>query len=237
MIPLQLRPAAERLPRVISVTVPSRHRTAQLASSVASLRDLAASPLLVEVLVAHDPDDPQTGEAARALHADVVWQAPERYGYAGSARYWAALLEMASGEWCLPTWSDDAVMTTPGWDDLLRAQPAGSIAYLDGNYPGLTCYPAVHMDALAAVGRLCPVPAIDTWFEEIGREAGVLVNPGIYVRQDRADINGRNADQTSAEGGAAWRAGGHGGMVYYNEPHPSWRAEDAAALRRLREES
>ena len=236
MIPLKLWPAEQRLPGVISVTMPSRGRVAALTESVASLRRTAARPELIELLVAYDPDDPATGRAARELGADLAWQAPERYGYAGSARYWAALLELAAGEWCLPTWSDDAVMTTDGWDDLLRAQPPGTIAYLDGNYPGLTCFPAVHMDALAAVGRLCPLPAIDTWFEDIGRAAGVLVHPGIFVRQDRADLNGLNNDLTHAEGGDAWRRSNCGGMAYYSEPYGTWREEDTAALRRLHAE-
>jgi hypothetical protein len=199
-----------------------------------SLRKRASHPSLVEILVAHDPDDQETARVARDLGAAVVWEAPERYGYAGSARYWAALLERASGEWCWPTWSDDAVMVTPGWDDIVRAQPPGSVIYVDGNYPGLTCFPVVHADALAAVGRLCPLPAIDTWFEHIGRAAGVLVQPGIYVQQDRPDLNGLNDDQTHREGGGSWRAVNEGlGQPFYREPYVSWRAEDTARLREL----
>jgi hypothetical protein len=236
MIPLRLLPPGRRRDGVISCPVPSRNRTGKLAASVRSLRDTAAHPGLLEILVAHDPDDPATAEAARELGADVIWRAPERYGYARSAQYIAVLLERSAGEWVLPTWSDDAIMRTPGWDDLLRAQPAGSIAYLDGNYPGLTCFPAVHADALAAIGRLTPLPAIDTWFEEAGRAAGVLVKPGIYVHQDRPDITGCAPDQTHAEGGGAWRAGAGGtaDQAYYREPYTAWRAEDAEALRRHR---
>jgi hypothetical protein len=234
VIPLTLRPDAERFPGLISVTVPSRRRCELLAASVTSLRTTAARPELLELLVAYDPDDPETGRAAAGLGAALAWEAPRRYGYAGSAHYWAALLEQARGWWCLPTWSDDAVMITDGWDDLLRGCPPGTIAYTDG-YPGLTCFPAVHMDALAALGRLCPLPAIDTWFEDIGRAAGILVQPGISVRQDRPDINGRNDDATHREGGGAWRAGGCGGMAYYTEPYSTWRTQDAARLRELRE--
>lgn len=236
MIPLRLISPSGRRPGVISACVPSRCREAKLGASVASLREHAARPGLLEILVAHDPDDPLTAVIAGRFGADVIWEAPERYGYGRSAHYWAALLELASGEWLLPTWSDDGLMKTPGWDDLLRSCPAGSIAYIDGNYPGLTCFPAVHADALAAIGRLAPLPALDTWFEEAGRAAGVLVQPGIYVHQDRPELTGCAPDQTHLEGGGAWRAGPGGTLsqAYYREPYVTWRAQDTAALRRLR---
>lgn len=232
MIPLRLLPPARRRSGVISVTVPSRKRYRKLADSLASLRETAARPDLLEILVAYDPDDQGTCAAARMVHADVTWEAPERYGYAHSARYWAALLERATGEWFLPTWSDDAVMKTAGWDDLLRAQRPGSIAYLDGNYPGLTCFPAVHGDALSAIGRLPDLPALDTWFEYAAREAKVLVFPGIYVQQNRPDINGAPADETYVEGGGGWRATldiNH--QVFFEEPYVGLRGEDSMSLR------
>ena len=233
MIPLRLLPPAQRRSGVISVTVPSRGRPAKLAASIASLRDTAKHPELVEVLVAYDRDDLDTAGAAFRADADVIWQAPERYGYARSAHYWAELAGRTTGEWVLLTWSDDATMMTEGWDDLLRAQPPGTVAYLDGNYPGLTCFPAVHADALAAVGRLCPLPALDTWWEYSARDAGVLVHPGIYVHQDRPDITGCPPDQTYAEGGGAWRAGPGGTpyQAFYQTPYQGWREQDTAALK------
>ena len=109
----------------------------------------------------------------------------------------------------------------------------GTVAYLDGNYPGLTCFPAVHADALGAVGRLAPLPALDTWWEYSAREAGVLVTPGIYVHQDRPDITGCPPDRTYAEGGGAWRAGPGGTpyQAFYQNPYHGWREQDTAALR------
>lgn len=233
MIPLRLLPPAQRRGGVISVTVPSRDRAAKLTASIASLRDTAKHPELIEILVAHDPDDLDTAAVAFQSHADVIWRAPERYGYARSAHYWAELVSQSTGEWVLPTWSDDATMITPGWDDLLRAQPSGTIAYLDGNYPGLTCFPAVHGDALGAVGRVAPLPALDTWWEYAGRDAGVLVNPGIYVHQDRPDITGCPPDRTYAEGGGAWRAGPGGTpyQAFYQNPYQTWRQQDTEALK------
>lgn len=238
MIPLRLRPPAQRRGGVISVTVPSRLRAIKLAASVRSLRDTANHPELLEILVAHDPDDPGTGHAsALDLCADVVWEAPERYGYARSAHYWAELMNRSTGEWIMATWSDDAIMKTRGWDDMIRAQPPGSIAFLDGNFPGLTCFPVVHADALGAIGRLAPLPALDTWFEYVGRDSKMLVHPGIYVHQDRPDLTGCESDRTHREGGGAWRAGA-GGTVnqpFYHQPYVTWRAQDTDAVRLLRD--
>lgn len=236
MIALQLVPSARRRPGVISATMPSRGRAQKMAASIASLRETAARPDLLEILVAYDPDDPETGAAARQAGADVTWEAPRRYGFAHQSMYYAHLLEQATGEWLLPSWSDDAVMMTQGWDDLLRELPAGTIAYLDGNVPGLTCFPAVHADALAAAGRISPLPSLDTWFEDAGRAAGVLQKPGIYVHQDRPDLTGCIPDPTYLEGGGAWRAGpgGTADQDYYKLPYTGWRAEDAAALARLK---
>jgi len=236
MIPLKLGPPASRRPGVISALLPSRNRAGKMARSIQSLRETAARRDLLEVLVAYDPDDPLTGAMAGQLQADLAWQAPRRYGFAGQSRYYAALAEWATGEWLLLNWSDDAQMETFGWDDLLRAQPAGSVAAFDDNYPGPdVCFVAVHADALAAVGRLEPLPSLDTWFEYAARDAGVLVRPGICVRQDRPDITGCAPDQTFAEGGGAWRAAGSGGDAFHHPPYTDWRAEDAAVLRRLRE--
>jgi hypothetical protein len=222
---------------VITACMASRDRPDMLAASIASLRDHAARPDLLEILVAYDPDDPVTNAVARIAGADLAWRAPERYGFARQTRYYAYLLEQATGEWLLPTWSDDGRMKTLRWDDKLRDCPAGTIVFVNGNYPGLTCFPAVHADALAAIGRLSPLPSHDTWFEDTARMAGVLVCPGIYVHQERPDLTGCPADQTYLEGGAAWRLTHNSAdQAYYREPFITWRAEDAAALRALRYE-
>jgi len=154
MIPLRLLPPGRRRPGVISVTVPSRGRAAKLTASMQSLLNTAKRPDKIEFLVAHDPDDPSTAVAAFGMNADVIWEAPERYGYARSAHLLGGAAQrvnrrMGPAHLVRRT----RTMTTEGWDDLLRAQPAGSVAFLDGNYPGLTCFPAVHADALSAVGQ------------------------------------------------------------------------------------
>lgn len=227
MIPIAVELSTRRRPGTISVVIPSRRRPAMLAASVASLRDTATRPDLIELLIAHDPDDPQTVDTAQALHADVIWQAPIRYGYAGSARYYASLLESARGEWCLPSWGDDGLMLTDGWDEIVRAQPVPSVLYTrGGDRHGNNCFPIVHMDVFAILGRFCDLPAIDTWYDDVGKAAGIWRDPGIVVAQDRYDITGRNRDQTYLEGRSGYRADD-----YYSATWAAWRDEDARVLR------
>jgi hypothetical protein len=229
VIPLKVRPPSERRPGVISVTLPSRGRPGMLAASIGSLRERAHRPDLLEILVAHDPDDQETAQAALDLGADVVWEAPKRYGYADSACYYAELIQQARGEWCLPTWGDDGLMRTRGWDDIVRRQPQGSVLWVAGNVRGLTCYPIVHMDVFAVLGRLCPLPALDTWYELVGQQATALVHPDprIYVLQDRFDLTGKNNDITYQEGRSGYRA-----PEFFSPAYTELRSEDAAVLGR-----
>lgn len=229
MLPLRVRRPEDRRPGVISVTLPSRHRTRMLTDSIASLRRTAKHPELLEILVAYDPDDTETADAAEALGVDVVWRAPERFGYAESARYYAALLEQATGEWSVPTWGDDGLMRTDGWDDMVRATPAGSVIYVEGNVPGMTCYPIVHMDVFATLGRFCPLPALDTWYEYVARDAGILAKPPIYVHQDRFDLTGNNDDETYQEGRSGYRIG-----EFFSADFARLRSRDASRIQHSR---
>lgn len=230
MIPISVKPTSERRPGMISVLMPSRHRPTMLAASVRSLRERATRPDLLELLVAHDPDDQQTGEHARQLGAEVVWQAPERYGYPGSARYYAALIGHARGEWCLPSWGDDGLMRTDGWDDIVRAQPPPSVLYTTGGDKwGNNCFPVVHMDVFVATGRFCDIPPIDTWYDEVGKLAGIwrTPDPPIVLEQDRYDLTGNNHDRTYIEGSRAYWARGLHPREFYAPKWQRWRQEDA----------
>lgn len=242
MIPLRLRPASERRLGVVSITLPSRHRPEMLTRSVDSLRDTAARPDLLEFLVAYDPDDPHTAETARGLGFDVIWQSPIRYGYSRSAYYYAALIERCTGEWTLPTWGDDGIMQTRGWDDLLRGCPPGTVVWADGNIAGMSCYPAVHVAAFEALGRIPPLPALDHWYMDAGRWGGVMQYPlkatntdpeqqgSFYVHQNRFDLTGQNGDKVYFEGRDGYRV-----SEFLSEPYTTWRREDAETLRHLAE--
>jgi hypothetical protein len=229
MLPIAMVPPADRIPGMISVLVPSRARHDMLSRSVYSLRETAAQPDLIEILIAHDPDDPETGEHARQLGAAHVFEAPCRYGYAHSAYYYAELIGHARGEWILPSWGDDGIMLTPGWDFTVRRQSAPSVIFTHGgDQYGNLCFPVVHADVFTYTGHLPELPAIDTWYHDVGKLAGLMVDPvpPIVLTQDRYDISGRNKDQTYVEGRSGYRPGD-----YYSEPYARQRRQDAETIR------
>src|SRR5262247_192752 len=103
---------------MISILLPSRGRPQSLCSTINGLRDLADDPARIEVLVAADPDDQETVDAARAVDADSVIVTQERYGYHRLHEYVNRLAAQAHGTWLL-LWNDDAVMLTESWDTVV----------------------------------------------------------------------------------------------------------------------
>lgn len=234
MIPIKM--LEERVPGRISILLPSRGRREMLGESISSLRRTAAQPWNLEFLIAYDPDDQLTRKVANAYDVDVVWEAPERYGYAGSARYYAALLEYCTGQWLLPTWGDDGIMLTDGWDDIVRDQPTPAVIYTTGGDKwGNNCYPIVSADVLMATGRFCDIPPVDSWYDEVGKLAGIHIvpSPPIKLMQDRFDLTGRNNDRTYIEGSRAYWARGMHPKEFYQPQWTRWRHEDAERVKAL----
>lgn len=169
-----------------------------------SLLDLAANSRHVEVLVAADPDDPATADIARTLGAVVV-EAPQRYGYGRLHEYFNLLAAAASGDWLL-LWNDDAVMASSAWEQLATNPPDGAVvADLQSQLsPQFCCFPAVHRDAVDATGGVYSphTPHVDSWWQDIGRAAGLIRPVPVVVHHDRFDLTGNHNDTTYAEGRA-----------------------------------
>lgn len=226
MIPLKVRPAGQRVAGRISVVLPSRKRPEMLAKSLHSLDDhLSGSISDVEILVAYDPDDLETVFAVN--HSNFpnahTWRSPGRYGYGGIANYYVPLLEMASGEWVL-LWGDDAMMQTRGWDQIVRESPP-SVLYTKGGFKEMNCFPIVHMDIFEAIGRFTGLPAVDTWYDEVGRWSGRWTETEIEILQDRPDLTGKTPDATYAEGRSGYRTN-----EYYNPYWTMMRKGDARSV-------
>jgi hypothetical protein len=222
---LELVPDSQVVPGKVSVVFPSRGRSATLLpKAFESLQRKASNPDLVEYGVAHDPDDPETGEVARAYGA-FVYEAPERLGWAGNNTYFAKLFERSTGEWLVP-WGDDGLMLTEGWDEIIRTSPRG-VLYLHGGVADHNVFPAVHRDVLKAIGEHCPSPHQDTWLTEVAQEAGVLHDSGILILEDRFDVTGNNRDKTWEEGSIhAYRS-----SEYYAPAMAAHRSRHAAQVR------
>jgi hypothetical protein len=185
----------DMVPGLISVMWPSRQRERMAKEALASLRDLAAEPDRLEIGIAFDDDDPQTGEWAAAQDF-FTWRTP-RLGWRGLGTYFGRLSELSAGEW-LVWWGDDGRMLTKGWDTVLREQQPG-IPYLHGEVFD-NVYPVIHRRALAGIGEVLPVPFVDSWLTEVGKWADCLDFVPISMLEDRFDLTGRNRDQVWEEG-------------------------------------
>jgi hypothetical protein len=185
---------------MISVLIPSRRREIQLAESIGSLAHLAADPGAVEYLVAADPDDPRTLDVASACGAWVL-TTPERYGDQRLHEYYNDLAAMAAGDWLL-MWNDDTRMSTPGWDQIINAQPRDAVLWPHacGHDPLSNPFPAWPAWWTRATGHVSPVMHPDTHIQGVGRALGKVRRIPVEIDHDRPDLTGRAADQTYAEG-------------------------------------
>lgn len=213
-----------------SVLLPTRGRPESLRASVTSLRQRAAYPDLLDILVAVDPDDAETVDVAKELGIDKIWTADERYGYGQLHRYYNALADAAEGEWLL-LWNDDATMMSERWDEVLANQPDDVlIADLQSQHsPRLVCFPAVRRRAVDAVGGFSPhTPHCDTYWQQIGRVTGRMATVPIRVYHDRFDLTGGHDDQTYREGQANYRQD-----EFFSPPVQTAIRDDANAIRGL----
>jgi len=213
---------------VISVLLPSRGRPAALAASVDSLKRLAARPEGVEILIAADPDDPPTWQAAQNECRDAsLWIASERHGYHQLHAYVNQLAGQARGEW-LMLWNDDARMLTPGWDDLVHQQPTGVLWPQSNDVAGCNTFPIWPTAWTRELGYVSLSPHCDSWIQHLGTELGLHDRIPVEILHDRADLTGGHDDQTRAESQAGYRT-----ADYHSPTMQAVRQRDVDTLRAL----
>lgn len=208
----------------ISVLLPSRGRPGPLVETVASLRDTADDPSRVEVLVAVDPDDPDTAQAACDCGARG-WPAPERFGYARLHEYVNALADQAGGEWLL-LWNDDARMRTQGWDSRILQAPPGVLWPKANGYTAENTFPVVHCKVVERIGHVSLSPHYDSWLHAIAEQASIHHRIDVTVFHDRADFTGGHNDRTWRESRSQQRT-----AEFHSPPMVAARARDADLLR------
>ncbi len=213
---------------MISVLLPSRGRPDSLAASMSSLLETASEPAGVQILVAADPDDRATQEVP-LRPGDVMWVAPERYGYLRMYEYVNALAKIASGQW-LHLWNDDARMLTPGWDAIVAAQQPGVLWSSANHAPQCNIFPFWPKAWSDAMGHVSLAWQCDTWIEQVGAMAGRMWKVPIEVFHDRADVSGGHDDLTAAEG---WRTAYGPNYRFWDSEHVQQRAQDALVVRAL----
>jgi glycosyltransferase involved in cell wall biosynthesis len=183
---------------MISVLIPSRGRPVFLSQTITHIKATATKD--VEILVAVDPDDPETKAVAERRKCVVV-EAPERFGYQGLYRYFNLMADQATGSWMV-LWDDQSAIMTPAWNDMIEALPANIVVGDLQNHfsPQLCCFPAVRSDAVKALGCYSyETPHVDTFWETIGRRLGAIQPVPAYVHHERPDITGIAEDATHIE--------------------------------------
>lgn len=228
--PVSLTGPRERQPGEpeISVCFASRSRPESLRAAVESLLSTAAEPGLVEILVAVDPDDLETQRARYPAQVRVI-VSPERYGYQQLHRYLNVLAaKIARGRW-VQWWNDDMIMTTVGWDKVIRASRPAVLWPKANHVHHANIAPAWPKAWSDAMGRVSPTMHLDTYLQRLGEALGRHDRIPVEIVHDRADVTGNHDDQTYAEGRKLL---GPEGMVPGPFPHGQV-AEDAAKIRRL----
>jgi hypothetical protein len=174
-----------------------------LIESIASLRDNAANRLRIEVLVAADPDDNATAEAARQAYA-ALSVTRTRFGYPMLQKYVNLLTRRAQGQWML-LWNDDARMLTEHWDARIAASDPGVLWPAHNGSPYLNVFPVVHRKVVDLLGHFSLSPHCDSWVQDIAQAAGIHHHVDIEVLHDRFDLTGGHDDQTWREAQAGYR--------------------------------
>lgn len=207
----------------ISVLLPSRGRPDLLQRSITSLYGQADEPPQVEVLVAADPDDEITSQAAEQAGVTAV-VAPGRYGYRGLHHYYNLLAQHAAGDWML-LWNDDAIMQTPSWDTIMASYPPGVLS-LRTNHGQLNVFPAAHRLLVEAMGHFSLSTHSDTWVHDVATAAGCLHETPIEALHDRYDLTGNNRDQIYLDSQTSYET-----VAYYGPDLTALRAQDTAKVR------
>lgn len=211
---------------VISVLLPSRGRPAALVKSIDTLIGLADRPGSVEILIAADPDDPETRRIDLPWQA-ATWTAPERYGYPRLHEYVNQLARQATGEW-LMLWNDDARMLTTGWDTAVENAPDGVLWPHSNDVPTCNTFPIWPTAWTRELGHVSLSPHCDSWIQYLGQTLGRHDRVNIEILHDRADLTGGHDDQTRAESLAGYRTADYGSPAM-----EAARAADVAALQQL----
>ena len=110
---------------LVSILIPTRGRVQKLLHAVDSCWSLACEKKLLEFVFKVDDDDQETLAIVEKLNAIVPYKClvtPRGRGY-GDLHEWISMMaKLSSGVWIL-LFSDDAKMTTQGWDQQLALHP------------------------------------------------------------------------------------------------------------------
>jgi len=192
---------------LVTVLLPTRHRTSLVERTVRSLLDQASNPAQIEIAVAYDEDDTEShdyfGSATwTTLVADYgsglqVHKTPA-WGYQELHQYYNLLADHAQGKWLL-VWNDDALMKSAGWDSMVQQEQdyMGMLHMVTENYrPKFALFPLIPRKWVDLFGSVSLSNSNDSWIHHICLEANAIKLIDAVAFHDRADLTGNNLDQT-----------------------------------------
>jgi len=193
----------------ISILLPTRKRVDTIIKSVGSLLSNAKDPSSIEILIAYDDDDDQSREFFSTTWYPFLEQVgtqtkvfeTERFGYLRLYKYVNFLGEQASGDWIM-FWNDDALMLTENWDEQIIRQEGFwgllRMPCVNMNHP-FALFPIIPRSWIDFFGKISPVNHSDWWIYNVTAPLNLVRNLPIEVYHDRADVTGKNYDDTFKE--------------------------------------
>jgi hypothetical protein len=189
----------------ISILLPTRGRTEQLARSVKSLIATADNSTEIEWLFGFDSDDSTTYQWFEVnVIPDIVASGGtytclqfEPLGYERLHEYVNALAAVAEGNWFV-FWNDDAVMETAGWDTVINSYTGRFClqAFDTHNLHPYSIFPIVPKEWFEVVGHLSRHQLNDAWLSQIAWILDIMQRIDVRVNHDRFDLTGNNNDST-----------------------------------------
>lgn len=155
----------------VAVLIPSRMRPEQLGEAITSLRETAADPDAVDIIVRTDDDDDPYPVAPHLAGQQDRHLVGPRVGMNGMATMVREMIAATEAEWLL-IWNDDARMTMAGWDShLAEFDPQALHVVTYGSDHSGNSFPVISRAFFVAVD-LCDHPAVDTYWCEVADALG-----------------------------------------------------------------
>lgn len=181
---------------MISILLPTRGRPLGLREAVSSCVKLAVKPESLEFLLRSDDDEPPMIDFIEPVLGPALaneLRGPRGAGYREVYKHFNDLAAISHGDWII-NFNDDAVIVTPGWDELLYQAPQHSVQFLRRDIlpTADTTFPCTGRSVYQAMGHLSLQVHADDWMGRVAEEAGVALKRDDVVLQ-----HSRLIDQTS----------------------------------------
>jgi len=189
----------------LSILLPSRGRTEQLARSVNSLIDLAQEPEDIQWCFGFDNDDSESFAYFQTYVLPKIQESGAKYtclgfepmGYARLHEYVNQLAHTSTGKWMV-FWNDDAIMRTANWDTTIKSQGDRFClqAFETHNKHPYSIFPIVPRKWLELIGHFSQHQLNDAWVSQVAWLLDIMVKIDVHVDHERYDLTGKNDDAT-----------------------------------------